>query len=93
VWDVRYPELFSLPGYKPLICKLRRGMRGGGVGFYVKDYLNVQILEELSMFENKILEALTIKISYPDNRKVIISSIYRSNGILPNVTPSKWIAF
>jgi hypothetical protein len=52
-------------------------MRGGGVGFYVKDYLNVQILEELSMFENKILEALTIKISYPDNR------------ILPNVTPSQ----
>jgi hypothetical protein len=64
-------------------------MRGGGVGFYVKDYLNVQILEEMSMFENKILEALTIKISYPDNRKVILSSIYRSNGLLPNVTPSQ----
>jgi hypothetical protein len=64
-------------------------MRGSGVGFYVKEYLNVHILEELSLFENKILEALTIKISYPDNRKVIISSIYRSNGSLPNVTPSQ----
>ncbi len=45
-----YPELFSLPGYKPLIFKSRQGMRGGGVGFYVKEHLNVQILEELSLF-------------------------------------------
>jgi exonuclease III len=89
VWDVRYPELLSIPGYKPLICKTRQGMRGGGVGFYVKEYLNVQVLEEMSIFENKIIEALTIKISYPDNRKVLISSVYRSNGIIPNVSPSQ----
>jgi len=89
VWDIQYPELLSIPGYKPLICKTRRGMRGGGVGFYVKDYLNVNILEELSLFENKILEALTIKISYPDRKSVIVSSVYRSNGSLPNVTPSQ----
>jgi hypothetical protein len=64
-------------------------MRGGGVGFFVKEYLNVQILEEMSLFENKIMESLTIKISYPDNRKVILSSVYRSNGIIHNVTPSQ----
>jgi hypothetical protein len=29
IWDVNYPELFDIPGYKPLICKMRRGMRGG----------------------------------------------------------------
>jgi exonuclease III len=89
VWDIRYPELFSIPGYKPLICKTRRGMRGGGVGFYVKDYLNAHILDELSLFENKILESLTIKITYPDNKSVIVTSVYRSNGSLPNVTPSQ----
>jgi exonuclease III len=87
VWDARYPELFLIPGYKPLICKTRHGMRGGGVGFFVKEYLNMQILEEKSLFENKIMESLTIKISYPDNRKVILSSVYRSNGIIHNVTP------
>jgi hypothetical protein len=31
-------------------------MRGGGVGFYVKEYLNVQVLEEMSIFETKLLK-------------------------------------
>jgi hypothetical protein len=43
----------------------------------------------MSLFENKIMESLTIKITYPDNRKVILSSVYRSNGIIHNVTPSQ----
>jgi hypothetical protein len=66
-------------------------MRGGGVGFYVKDHLNVQILEELSFFENKIIESMSVKVSYPDKKSVIISSVYRSNGTLQNVTPSQQI--
>ncbi len=49
-------------------------MRGGGVGFYIKDYLNASVIEELSPFENKIIEALTIKPSYPDNKHVPFSS-------------------
>jgi hypothetical protein len=89
IWDVRYPELFAIPGYKPLICKKRRGMRGGGVGFFVKDYINAQVLDEISPFENKIIEAVTIKISYPDKRPVILTSLYRSNGLIPNVTPAQ----
>jgi hypothetical protein len=64
-------------------------MRGGGVGFFVKDHLNVQILDEISPFENKIIEAITIKVSYPDKKPVILTSLYRSNGIIPNVTPSQ----
>jgi hypothetical protein len=64
-------------------------MRGGGVGFYVKNHINFQIISELSPFENKILEALTIKATYPDNKSVILSCIYRSNGPIPNVSPQE----
>jgi hypothetical protein len=64
-------------------------MRGGGVGFFIKDNLNAQIIDALSPFENKIIEALSVKLSYPDNKQVIISSIYRSNGLIPNVIPSQ----
>ncbi len=64
-------------------------MRGGGVGFYIKDHLNAQVIDELSLFENKIIEALTIKLSYPD--KKILSSVYRSNGPIPNVTQNQQI--
>ena len=89
IWDVSHPELFVIPGYKPLICKQRRGMRGGGVGFFVKDYINAQILDELSPFENKIIEAVTIRVSYQDKKPILLTSLYRSNGILPNVTSSQ----
>jgi hypothetical protein len=45
----------------------------------------------MSLFENKIFEGQTLNISYPDKKVVIISRVYRSNGILPNVTPTQQI--
>jgi hypothetical protein len=60
-------------------------MRGVGVGFCIKDHLNAQVINELSPLENKIIEALTIKLSYPE-KNVLLFSVYRSNGPIPNVT-------
>jgi hypothetical protein len=91
IWDVRYPENLLLTGFKPLIFKKRHGMRGGGVGFYIRNHLNAQVIDELSPFENKIIEALTIKMSYPDNKHVLLSSVYRSNGPILNVTQNQQI--
>jgi exonuclease III len=89
IWDVRFPELVSLNGYNPIILKKRRGMRGGGVVFYVKKGLNAEIIENLSPFENKIIETLTIRISYPNDKTVLLTCIYRSNGPIANVTASQ----
>jgi len=91
-WDVKYPDLFPITGFNPLICKRRRGMRGGGLGFYVKEGLRAEILENLSPFENKIIEALTIQLSYlTSNKKILLTSLYRSNGIIANVTQGQQI--
>jgi hypothetical protein len=38
-WDIRYPELVNLEGFHPVIFKRRRDMRGGGVGFYIRNGL------------------------------------------------------
>jgi hypothetical protein len=89
IWDLRYPELVSLAGYNSIIFKKRRNMRGGGVGFYVRKGLNAEIIENLSPFENKIIETLTIRLVYPNNKNVLLSCIYRSNGPLVNVTASQ----
>jgi len=89
IWDIRYPELVVLNGFNPVIFKRRRGMRGGGVGFYVRNGIQAEVIEDLSPFENKIIEALTIRITYPDNKSMLLTSLYRSNGILANVTPSQ----
>jgi hypothetical protein len=90
LWDIRYPELVSIPGFKPLIFKKRRNMRGGGVGFFIRENLIGQIVEELSPFVNKIFESITIKLTYPSShRTVLLTCAYRSNGIIANVTKSQ----
>jgi hypothetical protein len=64
-------------------------MRGGGVGFYIRNGISAEIIENLSPFENKIIEALTIKLTYPDSKISYLTSIYRSNGVLANTTPTQ----
>jgi hypothetical protein len=90
IWDVRYPELICIPGFKPLIYKKRRDMRGGGVGFFIKNNLNGKIVENLSPFTNKIFESLTIELTYPSSHKtILLTSAYRSNGIIANMTQAQ----
>jgi hypothetical protein len=90
IWDVRYPELVSIEGFKPLIYKKRRGMNGGGVEFFIKNNLNAEIVENLSPFENKIIESLTIRLSYPSSsQSILLTCVYRSNGPISNVPVSQ----
>ncbi len=90
IWDVRYPELVAIDGFKPLIYKKRKGMRGGGVGFFIKNTLNAEIIENLSPFENKIIESLTIQLSYPSSSQpILLTCVYRSNGPIVNVSASQ----
>jgi hypothetical protein len=46
-------------------------------------------MPELSPFTNKVIEALTLKLHYPDNKSVLITSIYRSNGEVANLTQNQ----
>jgi hypothetical protein len=64
IWEVRYPELLIIPGFKQLMFKRRRNMRGGGVGFFVREGLSATIIDECSPFKNKIFESITIQVSY-----------------------------
>jgi hypothetical protein len=36
IWSIDNPDLLVIPGFHPLIFKQRAGMRGGGVGFFIK---------------------------------------------------------
>ena len=88
-WEIRYPETLLIPGFQTLIFKNRTGMRGGGVGFYVRTGLNFKVIDDLSPFENKILESLTIKLEYPGSKSVLLTSAYRSNGAITGVTEAQ----
>ena len=73
---------FLLPGYKPLINKLRRGnTQGGGVGIYVKKDIDYSINSTLSVFFDRVFESLAIEITLKDsNQKLKIITIYRPNS-------------
>jgi hypothetical protein len=65
-------------------------MRGGGVGFYIKDHLNAQVIDELSPLENKIIKALTITLSYPD-KKMYYCLVFIDQMAPSNVTQNQQI--
>jgi hypothetical protein len=63
-------------------------MRGGGVGFYIRSGINFKIIDNLSPFEQKIFESLTIQLSYND-KSILLTSAYCSNGAFPNMTANQ----
>ena len=84
VWRVNDPKLFSLEGYHPLIFKCRESARGGGVGIYVRSNLTFKILDNLSIFKDRILESLVIQIEDQNLKTFIIATLYRSCGPHPD---------
>jgi exonuclease III len=87
-WSFYYPELVHLHGFQPIIFSGRTGMRGGGVGFYIREGLLFNRLNNLSTFHEKTFECLTVELQYP-NRKIIISNIYRSPNPPPRSSPTE----
>ena len=77
IWAVPYPDSVSIPGYQNLVTNCRQNHRGGGVGFYIRDNIEFEVLKNLSHFREKIFESLTIKAKF-GKCKFILSNIYRS---------------
>ena len=67
-WNIPVHLNTDIPGYKPLIYKIRdstgrsRNNIGGGVGCWVRNIYEHEILENLSYFEDKFFESLFIKV-------------------------------
>ena len=84
----RFPDeaLFKLEGYHPLVYKLRHNnVQGGGIGIYIKLKFSFSILNELSIFVDRIFESLAIEVTI-NSRKVIIGSMYRPGTKHPTLT-------
>ena len=71
---------FNIPGYKQLIYKQRDNTgldmnSGGGVGFWVHNSLQVEIINEISIFDPNIMESIFIKVKFSDNKYNVIGNI------------------
>ena len=77
VWNVPTNINTEITGYHPFIYKLRNTNRGGGVGCWIKNHLNYEVIEELSVFNENIFESIFIKINISKSKFKIIGNIYK----------------
>jgi len=88
LWQFPENAVISLPGYGPLIYKLRcGGVQGGGVGFLIKSSIQFSILPNVSIFVDRIFESMFIEILLPNKSKAIIGNIYRPGSTHPSLSP------
>ena len=87
IWNLQNPDLFHIPGYSPLIFKSRsNNVQGGGVGIYFKEKIRFNILHEKCIFFDRIFESIFAEVWLPNNKKIIIGTIYRPNVNHPTFT-------
>ncbi len=86
-WKVHYPELIQIPGYN-FYHQERTKSNGGGVGFYIKQTHPTLLLPNLSPFNEKTFETLSLEVTI-NRKKYLLSNIYRSPSPLPNITQAE----
>jgi hypothetical protein len=70
LWQFPNDVNFNIPGYHPLIYKLRQnGVQGGGVGIYVKNVFKFTILQDVSIFHDRLFESIFCVISCNPSKK------------------------
>jgi exonuclease III len=90
IHNVHDKDSFFINGYHELIYKSRTSSNGGGgVAFYVSNVIKFKILEELSIFHDKIFESIFIEAELPDNTKIIVGNVYRSPSPVSNLTQNE----
>ena len=72
VWNVPNTDIFSLNGYNREVKCRDGGMRGGGVGAYIRSSLKYNLLNHAVMFA----ESLWIERN-DSKHKIIVGIIYR----------------
>ena len=83
IWSIN--KMYDLTGYKQLLYKTRdmntdpNPNCGGGVGFFVQNDLQYEVLEDESVFISGVYESLWIKVKIGETYK-IIGNVYRPNS-------------
>ena len=73
IWSVQSAP--KLPGFAKLIDRQRPNRRGGGVGFYVADSLEIKVIN--SPFLPGVLETLCLDIKITKKKTIRVLNVYR----------------
>ena len=85
IWQISDSSLFPLPNYQTLELNTRTNTRGGGVGIFVKNNILYKVLNQYSIFHDRIFESLFIEITNDSNQKILIGTVYRPGTKCPGL--------
>ncbi len=85
-WNIPYTNMFTIPGFHPIVTITRGNSHGGGVGFYINSNHKYKLVN-ISPSISRIFENLTIELTHY-KRKILLSCVYRS----PNPPPGTSIS-
>jgi exonuclease III len=78
IWQVPHDVEINLPGYSKLIFKTRNNnVQGGGVGIFVKKGIKFSVSSTHSIFLERIFESIFIDLTFPNNYRCTVGSVYR----------------
>ena len=85
IWRINDPSLFPLSNFQTLEFNTRTNARGGGVGIFVKNNIVYNVLNQYSIFHDRIFESLFIEITNDNNQKIVIGMVYRPGTKCPGL--------
>ena len=85
-WKIIDGSMYPLTNYHPIEINTRQDARGGGVGLYVKQNLSFKVLKQFSVFIERIFESLFIEVCLPNNKKIVVGTVYRPGTGVPGLT-------
>ena len=68
--------MYNISDYN-LVTANRKNKSGGGIGMYIKEQINFQLREDLSVFNEGVLETLFIELKNNKKETAIVGVIYR----------------
>ena len=84
VWQINDPSLFPLSNIQMLELNTRTNARGGGV-YCILYCIVYNVLNQYSIFHNRIFESLFIEITNDSNQKIVIGTVYRPGTKCPGL--------
>lgn len=87
IWKVYDSECFPITNYN-FVWTSRPNRTGGGVGFYIHKDIKFKKINELSLYEDGVIEALTLELEI-SKQKFMITNVYRPNSKLVNLTQNE----
>ena len=69
-------ELVNITGYN-FVSNHRKSKIGGGVGIYLQNDIEYQILKECKFSDSEVIESIFVEIIVPQGKNIIVGCVYR----------------